>query len=87
LSGQVDALCTPSILSAAIAKQNPDKQIETKFAIKTGPYAVGLRKSDTELKQWVDSWIAVNLKNGRLGEAYQRWVGQPLPDLTAFMPK
>lgn len=87
LSGQVDALCTPSILSAAIAKQNPDKQIETKFAIKTGPYAVGLRQSDTELKQWVDSWIAVNLKNGRLGEAYQRWVGQPLPDLTAFMPK
>lgn len=85
VSGQVDALCTPSILSAAIAKQNPDKQIETKFALKTGPYAVGLRQGDTELKKWVDEWIVANLKNGRLGTAYQRWVGNPMPDLTPFM--
>jgi polar amino acid transport system substrate-binding protein len=85
VSGQVDALCTPSILSAAIAKQNPDKQIETKFSLKTGPYAVGLRQGDTELKKWVDEWIVANLKNGRLGTAYQRWVGNPMPDLTPFM--
>jgi polar amino acid transport system substrate-binding protein len=84
LSGQVDAVCTAGMLANAIARQNPAKQLETKFAIKTGPYAVGMRQGDTELKKWVDDWIAVNLKNGRLGESYQRWIGSPLPDLTPF---
>lgn len=87
VSGQVDALCTPNSLASAIAKQNPAKNIETKFSIKVIPYAIGLRKNEPELSKWLNTWIAANLKNGRLGESYQHWVGSPLPDLGPFMPK
>jgi polar amino acid transport system substrate-binding protein len=84
ISGQVDALCTPSSLAVAIGKQNPAKQIENKFAIKLIPYAIGLRKNEPELQKYLDSWVDTNLKNGRLYESYQRWVGTPLPDMTQF---
>lgn len=87
MSGQVDALCTPNSLAAAIGKQNPDKQIETKFAIKVIPYAIGLRQNDPELMKFLNSWIAANLKNGRLSDSYQRWVGSALPDLAPFTSK
>jgi polar amino acid transport system substrate-binding protein len=87
VSGQVDALCTPNSLAAAIAKQNPGKQIETKFAIKVIPYAIGIRQNEPELAKWLNNWISANLQNGRLADSYQRWVGSPLPDLSAFMPK
>lgn len=84
VSGQVDALCTPNSLASAIARQNPDKQIEIKFAIKVIPYAIGLRQNEPELQKYLNSWIAANLKNGRLSDSYQRWVGSALPDLSPF---
>lgn len=87
MSGQVDALCTPNSLAAAIGKQNPAKQIEIKFAIKVIPYAIGLRQNEPELQKYLNSWIATNLKNGRLGDSYERWVGSPLPDLSQFTSK
>lgn len=87
MSGQVDALCTPNSLAAAIGKQNPEKKIESKFAIKVIPYAIGLRQNEPELMKWLNTWIAANLANGRLADSYQRWVGSPLPDLAQFTNK
>jgi polar amino acid transport system substrate-binding protein len=87
MSGQVDALCAPNSLAVAIGKQNPAKQIDIKFAIKVIPYAIGLRQNEPELLKYLNSWIASNLKNGRLSDSYQRWVGSPLPDLAPFTGK
>lgn len=87
MSGQVDAICAPNSLAGALARQNPDKQIETKFSIKVIPYAIGLRQNDAELQKYLNSWIAVNLSNGRLANSYQRWVGSALPDLAPFTSK
>lgn len=84
LSGQVDAICTPSILVAAIAKQNPSKQLENKFSISAAAYAVGMRKNDDALKAWINDWVLANRKNGRLGQIYQKWVGSAMPDLAQF---
>lgn len=84
LSGQVDAICTPSILVAAIAKQNPSKELENKFSISAAAYAVGMRKNDDALKAWVNDWVLANRKNGRLAQIYQKWVGSAMPDLGQF---
>jgi polar amino acid transport system substrate-binding protein len=84
LSGQVDGLCAPASLVSALAKQNPAKGLESKFAIKVIPYAIGIRQNEPELQKWLNGWIAANLANGKLGAAYQKWVGTPLPDLTPF---
>jgi polar amino acid transport system substrate-binding protein len=87
MSGQVDALCTPNSLAAAIAHQNPSKNLESKFAIKVIPYAIGTRQNEPELQKWLNGWIATNLKNGKLAAIYQQWVGTPLPDMTQFAAK
>ncbi|MBV8624834.1 MAG: transporter substrate-binding domain-containing protein [Herbaspirillum sp.] len=87
ISGQVDALCTPNSLASAIAKQNPSKNLETKFAIKDIPYAIGLRKGEPALEKWLNDWISTNLKNGKLPGIYQQWVGSPMPDLAQFAAK
>lgn len=87
VSGQVDAFCTPNSLAAAVSKQNPAKGIETKFVIKDIPYAIGIRQNEPELQKWLNGWIATNLKNGRLANIYQQWVGSPMPDLAQFAPK
>lgn len=84
MSGQVDGLCTPNALAAAIAKQNPSKSLETKFAIKDIPYAIGIRKGDAALEKWLNEWIETNNKNGKLGGIYKEWVGAPMPDLAQF---
>lgn len=87
VSGQVDGLCTPNALAAAIARQNPTKTLETKFAIKDIPYAIGIRQNEPELQKWLNAWIDTNNKNGRLGQIYQQWVGTPMPDLSQFAAK
>ncbi len=87
MSGQVDGLCTPNALAAAIARQNPAKGLETKFVIKDIPYAIGIRQNEPELQKWLNTWIDANTKNGRLGQIYQQWVGAPMPDLAQFATK
>jgi len=86
-SGQVDGLCTPNALAAAIARQNPSKGLENKFVIKDIPYAIGIRQNDPELQKWLNTWIDANTKSGRLGQIYQQWVGSPMPDLGQFAAK
>ncbi|MBP0600438.1 transporter substrate-binding domain-containing protein [Herbaspirillum sp. LeCh32-8] len=87
VSGQVDAFCTPNSLASAVAKQNPSKNLETKFAIKDIPYAIGIRKNEPALEKWLNDWIAANVKNGKLADIYQRNVGSPMPDLSQFAAK
>ncbi|MBB5391656.1 transporter substrate-binding domain-containing protein [Herbaspirillum chlorophenolicum] len=87
VSGQVDAFCTPNSLASAVSKQNPSKNIETKFVIKDIPYAIGIRKNEPALEKWLNDWIGANLKNGKLAGIYQQWVGSPMPDLSQFAAK
>jgi polar amino acid transport system substrate-binding protein len=87
LSGQVDAIGTAKELVVETARRNPDKHIETKFSVKVVPQGIGIRKGDSALKAWIDHWVTVNMKNGRLGESYQRAAGTALPDLSSYFPK
>lgn len=77
-SGQIDAIVTPRTSLLTITSANPTKGIEVKQVMKSQPYAIGLRKEDTALRETVNKWIDTNMKNGRLGLIYQRWIGVPL---------
>lgn len=84
LSGQIDAICTPSIVANALAKQNPGKNLENKFSISATAYAVGLRKDETALTEWINKWVDTNRQNGKLAAIYKQWIGSDLPDLKQF---
>lgn len=77
-SGQIEAIVTPRTTLHTITTSNPSKSIEVKQVMKSQPYAIGLRKEDTALRETLNKWIDANMKNGRLGTIYQKWVGVPL---------
>jgi polar amino acid transport system substrate-binding protein len=46
----------------------------------TEPYGAGIVQGDTEFKEFVDGVIAEYKEDGRWEEAYQKWVGQYIPE-------
>jgi ABC-type amino acid transport substrate-binding protein len=44
------------------------------------PYGVGIADGDTELKEFVDGVVADYKEDGRWAEAYEKWVGQYIPE-------
>ncbi len=74
-SGQVDILATARSLLPAISKKNPARTLESRIVMQTFYLAVGLRKNEPALKEWVNGWIRANLANGKLGAIYKKYHG------------
>lgn len=81
VSGQIDLFTTAELLLEPIAKRNPDRQLELKFALETFKLAIGVKQGETRLLQTVSDWVKTNLKNGKLNEIYKKYHGNDLPDL------
>lgn len=81
IAGQVDAIATPSTTVQNLATRMPAKNLEIKFVVKVQPLAIGMRKNDTELANWVNTWVEKNTSNGQLDQIYSKWMGLPLPDM------
>jgi polar amino acid transport system substrate-binding protein len=79
LAGQVDAIATGGALGNKLAREYPDRQYENKFTISETYYAIGMRRGDPDFRLWLNTWIMLNLKNGKLGAIYEKWIGSPLP--------
>lgn len=80
-SGQVDVLVTGNTVAAGFSKQNPDKQLETKFIIKESPAFIGVKKGNFDLLQWVNVFILHKRLGGELNAFSEKWLGQKLPPL------
>jgi polar amino acid transport system substrate-binding protein len=78
-SGQVDILATARSLLPAISKKNPARTVEPKITMRTFYLAVGLRKNEPRLKEWVNGWVRANLQNGQLGAIYKKYHGIDIP--------
>ena len=78
-SGQVDILATARALLPAISKKNPSRTLESRITMSTFYLAVGLRKNEPRLKEWVNNWVKANLQNGQLGAIYKKWHGVDVP--------
>lgn len=81
IAGQVDAIATPSTTVQTLATRMPAKSLEIKFIVKVQPLAIGMRKNDTELANWINTWVEKNTTNGQLNQIYTKWMGLPLPDM------
>jgi polar amino acid transport system substrate-binding protein len=81
IAGQVDAIATPSFTVKTLAQKNPAKNLEVKFNVSATPLAIGMRKNDPELMNWVNTWIEKNTANGELNKIYKQHMGIDLPDM------
>jgi polar amino acid transport system substrate-binding protein len=79
VAGQVDAYGTAFPIAVTMIKRFPDKKWEISFSMLTAWYAVGMKKGESDLLQWVNTFLFFHLQNGNLGRIYAKWMGQPLP--------
>jgi polar amino acid transport system substrate-binding protein len=84
LSGQVDAAAMTLFAQNKVAEANPDKHIETKLLVTTAYYAPIVRHDEFELRQWINTWLFLNARNGVLAEIYKKYTGVELPPLPTF---
>ena len=74
-SGQVDVLATARSLLPAISKKNPARTLEPKITMQTFYLAIGMRKGEPRLLDWVNNWVRTNLQNGKLVAIYKTYHG------------
>lgn len=78
-SGQVDILATARSLLPAISRKNPARTAESRIIMQTFYLAIGMRKNEPKLKDWVNGWVKANLQNGQLGSIYKKYHGVDIP--------
>ena len=57
----------------------PARAVETKIVMQTFHLAIGLRKNEPRLMEWVNGWVKANLKNGKLAAIYKQYHGVDIP--------
>jgi len=81
LSGQVDAAAMTAFAEKTVSDANPAKQLENKLLVTTAFYGPIVRPGDFELRQWINTWIFINSRNGALATIYKKYTGVDLPPL------
>ena len=78
-TGAVDAVSTDNVILTGMVIQDPSLQI-LGLEYTTEPYGIGIPEGDTEMKQFVDETLAEYIDSGAWQEAYDKWVGQYVPE-------
>lgn len=85
VTGQQTILASSAANAVELRKRNPSLDLAKKFILSSAPYAIGIRKNDSELKAWLDNWVQTNLDSGKMNEIYKKHFGEDLPK--EFQPK
>ncbi|NLS01622.1 transporter substrate-binding domain-containing protein [Rhizobium sp. P38BS-XIX] len=80
-TNQIDGTVFGTSVADDLAKRFPDLHLEQKFDAFSVYAGIAMRRSDTDLLQWVNTWIFFNEKNGYLNELHKKWLGIPMPPL------
>src|SRR5450755_68753 len=84
LSGQVDAAAMTAFAEKTVADANPGKHLENKLLVATAFYGPIVRPGDFELRQWINTWLFINNRNGTLAAIYKKYTGVELVPLPTF---
>jgi polar amino acid transport system substrate-binding protein len=83
LSGQSELLAANSVVVVELAKKNPGKEFDFKFALRRAPAHITVRMGEHNLLRWLDTFIFQNTLNGELDKLHVKWLGGPM---TAPLP-
>jgi polar amino acid transport system substrate-binding protein len=78
LSGQSDLLAANSVVVVELAKKNPNKEFDFKFALRRAPAHITVRMGEHNLVRWLDTFIFLNTLNGELDKLHVKWLGGPM---------
>ena len=83
LSGQSQLLAANSVVVVELAKKNPAKEFDFKFALRRAPAHVTVKMGEHDLLRWLDTFIFQSTLNGELNKLHIKWLGGPM---TAPLP-
>ena len=79
-SGQVDAYGVGNVPGSQLIKRFPERNYEIKVSIPPRNwYSFGVRRGDTDLLQWLNTWVFFHRENGDLRRIYRIVIGDKLP--------
>jgi len=84
LSNQIDAIGVNTITAQQIQTMNPQAKYEAKFVLRHQPNGITVRRGQTDLHQWINTFIYFIKNNGELDAIHQKWLNAPLPELPVF---
>jgi polar amino acid transport system substrate-binding protein len=81
LSGQAQLFACSSFVAVELAKKNPNKEFDLKFVIRPSPGHMAVKMGESNMLQWLNSFIFFNKVNGELDKLHRKWLARPMDPL------
>jgi glutamate transport system substrate-binding protein len=75
-NGAVDAVSTDDVILTGMIIQDDTLKLTESEPLTTEPYGAGIKKGDTEFKEFVDGVLEEYKSGGSWATSYEKWVGQ-----------
>ncbi len=83
-SGQVDAIAETGFTGRELYNKTPELGLEQKFVLLNQPNGITLRKDQTNLRQWLNTFVYYTKNNGELAAIWTKWFHSDFPTLPTF---
>jgi polar amino acid transport system substrate-binding protein len=84
ISGQVDLVGTGLLVNQTLNRNDPGKNYEVKIVLRPLHFGIGVRKGQSDLLQWLNTFVYTIKNNGELDAISRKWRGLPLETLPVF---
>jgi len=84
ISGQIDLVGTGLLVNRTLNRNDPGKNYEVKVVLRELHFGIGVRRGQTDLLQWLNTFIYAIKNNGELDAISRKWRELPLGDLPVF---
>jgi polar amino acid transport system substrate-binding protein len=80
-TGQVDLYATADIVAYELNKNPDSRRLDLKFSMGADLIYMGVKQGEFGMLRWLDSFIHLNVLNGKLDELTRKWLAVPLAPL------
>jgi polar amino acid transport system substrate-binding protein len=84
ISGQIDVVGTGLLVNRTLNRNDPGKNYEVKIVLRELHFGIGVRRGQTDLLQWINTFIYTIKNNGELEAISRKWRELPLGTLPVF---
>jgi polar amino acid transport system substrate-binding protein len=84
VTGQVDALGSSTTALLVLNRGKAEKEFESKIVLTENHFGIGMRRGQTDLLQWLNTFVYAVKNNGELSAIAQKWTGEKLGSLPVF---
>ena len=84
ISGQIDLVGTGLLVNRRLNRNDPGKDYQVKIVLRPLHFGIGVRKGQSDLLQWLNTFIYTIKNNGELDAISRKWRELPLEDMPVF---